>query len=141
MSENLYTFAVLILYGLVAQLNRASDSGSECRGFESHRGHAVNPRSSSNYGDLLSKGYTPLLTQKDQMFPQNFRTISTTLNIYIPCLHSQSKSRKAHESLTRYHSLYVPAIQRSEFPPVSKSPTPSSLPTAERSRASTRHAL
>ena len=25
--------------GPVAQLNRASDSGSECRGFESHRGH------------------------------------------------------------------------------------------------------
>ncbi len=41
MSENLYTFAVLILYGLVAQLNRASDSGSECRGFESHRGHIL----------------------------------------------------------------------------------------------------
>lgn len=27
------------IYGLVAQLNRASDSGSECRGFESRRGH------------------------------------------------------------------------------------------------------
>ena len=26
-------------YGPVAQLNRASDSGSECRGVESHRGH------------------------------------------------------------------------------------------------------
>jgi hypothetical protein len=26
-------------HGPVAQLNRASDSGSECRGFESHRGH------------------------------------------------------------------------------------------------------
>ena len=27
--------------GPVAQLNRASDSGSECRGFESHRGHTT----------------------------------------------------------------------------------------------------
>lgn len=29
--------------GPVAQLNRASDSGSECRGFESHRGHTTKP--------------------------------------------------------------------------------------------------
>lgn len=39
--------------GPVAQLNRASDSGSECRGFESHRGHAFALRRSKEQRSAL----------------------------------------------------------------------------------------
>ena len=34
-------------------VNRASDSGSEGRGFESHRGHEVNPCKLNTYEDFF----------------------------------------------------------------------------------------
>ena len=34
-------------------VNRASDSGSEGRGFESHRGHKVNPCKLNTYEDFF----------------------------------------------------------------------------------------
>lgn len=73
MSENLYTFAVLILYGLVAQLNRASDSGSECRGFESRRGHFPCSVAFQSYGVFLSVNST------SQMVELSFHPVSCFL--------------------------------------------------------------
>ncbi len=43
----------LKLKRLRSLVNRASDSGSEGRGFESHRGHEVNPCKLNTYEDFF----------------------------------------------------------------------------------------